>query len=134
MVEINNKTKAKIGLPIVKKTAEKFLKFYKKANKEVSIVFVGDSTIRRLNKIYRGKNKITDILSFEGEDDFLGEIIIDYSQIKRQAKILGNSIKNELIFILVHGLLHLVGYNDDTERGRLNMIRKGEKFIKNFKL
>lgn len=162
MVEINNKTKTKINLELVKRVTEKFLKLNpsrvgkasraeadKKKNYNVSIAFVGNIAIRKLNKIYRKKDKATDILSFpstivsdknwvdgknEGEGDFLGEIIINYSQIKRQAKAYKNSAQEELIFILVHGLLHLMGYEDETEDGRRKMERLGSEFIKKTKI
>ena len=131
MIEINNKTKSRIDLNLVKKAADRFLRVYKKNKYEVSIAFVGDRVIRKLNRNYRETDKVTDILSFPGEGDFLGEIIIDYAQIKRQAKKYGKTIKQELVFILVHGLLHLSGYNDKTEKGRREMERLGEKFILN---
>ncbi|MBI4812234.1 rRNA maturation RNase YbeY [Candidatus Falkowbacteria bacterium] len=147
MVEINNKTESKINLTVVRQTAEIFLKKHKKQKNELSIAFVGDRLIRRLNETYRGIDKPTDVLTFPdypaippvvipvpptaGGIQNLGEIIIDYAQIKRQAREQGHSAQKELIFILVHGLLHLVGYDDATEKGRLEMIRKGEEFIKN---
>lgn len=130
MVEINNKTKTAIDIGAIKKITEQFLAISKKKKFEVSIAFIGDKAMARLNHEYRGKNKPTDVLSFEGEDDFLGEVIIDYQQIKRQAKKFGNSPKQELVFILVHGLLHLLGHDDDTEEKRLKMIKLGEKIIK----
>lgn len=133
MIEINNTTKTKIDTDLVKVIANSFLKKYKKTKMEVSIAFVGDTVMRRLNKIYRGKDKPTDVLTFEGDDGFLGEIIIDYSQIKRQAKKFSPNSRQELIFILVHGLLHLLGHEDETEKGRLEMIRLGEEFIKSLK-
>ena len=129
MVEAINRAKAKIDLKLVENVAEKFLQAYKIKKKEVSIAFVGDSTIKKLNREYRHQDKITDVLSFTGEGDFLGEIIIDYAQIKRQAKEFGKKINEELVFILVHGLLHLIGYNDKTENGRLEMVKLGDKFI-----
>lgn len=132
MIEINNKTKSRIDLKLVKKISDKFLKTHKKRNCEVSIAFVGDSVIRKLNRNYRKIDKATDVLSFPGEGDFLGEIIIDYAQIKRQARKFGSSVNDELVFILVHGLLHLIGYDDKTERGAKEMERLGEKFILNF--
>ena len=89
MVEAINRAKAKIDLKLVENVAEKFLQAYKIKKKEVSIAFVGDSTIKKLNREYRHQDKITDVLSFTGEGDFLGEIIIDYAQIKRQAKEFG---------------------------------------------
>lgn len=132
MVEINNKTKQKIDLALVKKVTEIFLKKYKRAGCEVSIAFVGDAVMRRLNKTYRGYDKTTDVLTFQGEDDFLGEIIIDYKQIEKQARAQKHPAKKELVFILVHGLFHLLGYTDETEEKRLEMIRMGEEFIEKF--
>ncbi len=150
MIEISNKTKSKINIKLVKGVAQKFLKYYNikrrlaavpplarsgsdhaNVNKvELSIAFVGDKVMRRLNREYRGIDKITDVLAFSGEDEFLGEVIINYAQVKRQAKKFGNNIQQELIFILVHGLLHLLGYDDKAEKGRLEMERMGEEFIK----
>ncbi len=128
-VEINNRTKNKIDLSLIKKVVEKFLRAYKKTDYSVSLAFVGDKRIRELNKNYRGIDQVTDVLSFPGEEKFLGEIIIDYSQIKRQAGKFGNKPKDELIFILIHGLLHLLGYDDRTEAERKKMEKLGEKFI-----
>ncbi|MCG2691057.1 rRNA maturation RNase YbeY [Candidatus Parcubacteria bacterium] len=132
MIEINNKTKSRIDLNLVKKIADNFLKTHKNRNCEVSIAFVGDRVIRKLNRNYRKIDKVTDVLSFPGEGIFLGEVIIDYAQIKRQAREFGSSVNDELVFILVHGLLHLLGYDDKTEKGAKEMERLGEKFILNF--
>ena len=133
MIDVNNKTRSRIDLVLVKKIVEEFLSHNKKKNKEVSVVFVGDKKIRYLNKVYRKIDKITDVLSFEGSNNFFGEIIIDYSQIKRQKKFSG-SVKKELIFILIHGLLHLLGYNDETGGDAEKMEKLGEEFIKKLKI
>ncbi|MFA4941749.1 MAG: rRNA maturation RNase YbeY [Patescibacteria group bacterium] len=133
-VEINNRTKNKIDLVLVKKVAEKFLESKNKKKFNVSIAFVSDNEIKNLNKRYRKINKVTDILSFAGEENFLGEIVISYAQIRRQAKKFNNKPKDELVFILVHGLLHLLGYDDRTETGRKKMEKLGDKFIKSVKL
>jgi len=129
MIEINNKTRNNINLKLVKKVGEKFLEVKKKKGYGVSIAFVGDKKIRQLNRKYRNIDKITDVLSFSGEESFLGEIIVNYSQIKRQAKKFNNNIKQELIFILVHGLFHLLGYNDNTVKKKEQMIKTGKKII-----
>jgi len=141
MIEINNKTRSKINLALVRKVTGSFLKVYQKKNYQISIAFVGDKTIRKLNKIYRQVDKITDVLAFPEitgevniEENFLGEIIINHAQIKRQAKRFNNSIKGELVFILVHGLLHLMGYDDRTEEGRREMEGLGRRFIKKAKM
>lgn len=129
MIDINNRTKSAINSRLVRQAAEKFLRGRRKSGREVSIAFVGNQEIRRLNKRYRGIDKATDVLSFAGEGNFLGEIIIDYSLIKQQAKKFGHSVDYELIFILIHGLLHLVGYDDKTEAGRREMMKLGEEFM-----
>ncbi len=128
-VEINNATRSRIDTLLVRNVAERFLEVYRKKNKEVSVALVGDRTIRRLNRTYRGLDKVTDILTFEGEGDFLGEIVIDYKQIERQARRLKVGPRRELAFILVHGLLHLLGHTDETEEKRRRMIALGEKFL-----
>jgi probable rRNA maturation factor len=126
LIEINNTTKSKIDLALMKKATETFLKTYRQEKKEVSIAVVGNNVIKKFNKTYRHKDKTTDVLSFSGEDDYLGEIIINYAQIKLQAKTKGWAIKKELIFILIHGLLHLIGYDDKTIRGSREMERRGK--------
>jgi probable rRNA maturation factor len=154
MIEINNTTKFKLSEKLIKKTTEKFLASRRLQKKNVSIAFIGDARMRALNKKYRKKDKTTDVLSFEGGDNChcerqrsnpaprreremgdsdLGEILINPAQIKRQAKENNNSFEEELIFILVHGLLHLAGYGDETEKDRLVMIKIGEMFISKFK-
>lgn len=130
MVEINNKTRTKINEREIKRVVTVFLDYYKMTDKDVSIAFVGDITMKRLNTKYRQKEAVTDILSFGGEGEMLGEIIIDLAQIKRQAKNYSPTSKDELIFILVHGLLHLLGYDDKTKKGREGMIKLGEEFIR----
>jgi len=132
MIEISNKTKADIAEKIVKNTVKVFLSIHRLSEKNVSIAFVGDKTIQKLNKKYRKKDYVTDILSFCGEGDDLGEIVINYSQIKRQAKKYSNTERQELIFILVHGLFHLIGYTDDSDEKASQMEKLGEEFIENY--
>lgn len=133
MIEINNKTQSQIDVDLVRKVVGIFLK-ENKIKDDVSLAFVGDTTIRALNKKYRKKDKITDVLSFEGEEGYFGEIIIDYQQIRRQAKKYSSSSREELVFILVHALYHLLGYDDKTERGHKEMEILGKYFIKKHKL
>ncbi|PIT93864.1 rRNA maturation RNase YbeY [Candidatus Falkowbacteria bacterium CG10_big_fil_rev_8_21_14_0_10_43_11] len=129
-LEINNVTKDKINTKILKKGAVVFSRRMKLNNKAVSVAFVSGQRIRSLNKRYRKINKVTDILSFAGEGEFLGELIICYPQIRRQAKQAGNKIKDELLFIFIHGLLHLVSYDDTTKKGYKEMMELGKKISK----
>ncbi len=136
MVEIVNKTRSNISKSKVLKVANIFLERNRLARYDVSIAFVGDVKMRLINKKYRGHDKTTDVLSFieedKDEDSYLGEILINYQQIKRQAKKRKAKIEDELVFILVHGLLHLVGYEDETAKDLKRMKEKGSKFIKKY--
>lgn len=133
-IEINNRANYKIDLNSVKKAVAKFTRVHKIKAKEISLAFVRDAEIKKINQTYRGLNRPTDILTFAGEGELFGEIIIDYSQIKRQAGKFGNNAREELIFILVHGLLHLLGFDDKTEKDRVKMIKLGEEFIRKLKM
>jgi probable rRNA maturation factor len=129
-LEINNRANYKLDSDLIKQIISKFAVAYKIKNKNVSLALVGDEEIKKLNKIYRGLNTPTDVLSFAGEGDFLGEIVIDYNQIKKQASRFDNTAEQEFNFILVHGLLHLLGYNDEKEKDKKEMIRRGEEFVR----
>lgn len=87
---------------------------------EVSVCLTDDETVRSLNKTYRGKDKPTDVLSFvynepAGKYTLLGEIVISVDTAERQARDLGHSLEEEIKRLLVHGFVHLLGY--DHERG-----------------
>ena len=84
--------------------------------------------MKKVNFVYREKNKTTDVLSFVG----LNEILISYPQIKKQAKKYNKKTRDEFNFILVHGLLHLYGLDDNTEARRLKMIKKAEEFLSKY--
>ncbi len=102
----------------------KALNYLKISNSIFSIILVNDDTIKKINKDYRKIDKITDVISFAFEDnnDFknndirvLGDIYISIPQMERQAKEYGNTIKRELSFLTIHGLLHLLGYDHMTK-------------------
>ena len=127
IIEINNITKNKINTKILQKGIAAFNKKIKAGDETVSVAFVSEAKIKELNKRYRGINKVTDILSFVGDKDNFGELIICYPQIKRQAKEGHHSIDDELLFIFIHGLLHLAGYDDETDKGHKEMMDLGKK-------
>jgi len=128
MIEVNNLVKTPISKNWIKRVIQKSLHILKQTKKleDISIALLGDKTIKKLNKIYRGINKITDVLSFEE----VNEIIICYSQAKRQAKEQKHSLKKELEILLIHGLLHLLGYDHEKNKDALKM-RKLEKKLLN---
>ena len=85
---------------------------------EVSIAFIDDPTMRRLNRKFRGKSKTTDVLTFPGDNSC--EIVISVDQAKRQARSERHSIATELRYLLLHGILHGLGYDHETDHGEMN--------------
>lgn len=142
MIEISNLTTNKIDEKFFQKIGEIVLKKLKQPkDAEISLVFVGDKRMRKLNKKYRGKDRITDVLSFparggnfgfvEPKDDrrFLGEIVICLPLAQRRAKKAGYPLKHELTMLFVHGILHLAGYGDETEKGYREMVNKQKQIL-----
>jgi len=142
MLEINNTTKQKIKTAKTKKIVEAWLEANKKKNWTVSLAIVGAKKMRRLNNDYRGIDKSTDVLSFSpvenmARDKDLGEIIINIEEVNKAAKYLDvfgvkKSADYIFHFLLVHGLLHLIGYNDAKETDRKRMLFLGEDFLGKF--
>jgi probable rRNA maturation factor len=87
---------------------------------EVSIALVDDDTMRNLNRQFRHKNKTTDVLTFPGEESC--EIVISVDQARRQARDEKHSLATELRYLLVHGLLHALGYDHETDSGEMNAL------------
>ena len=89
---------------------------------EISIVLCDDPFIQALNAEYRGKNKPTDVLSFAQDDpNILGDIVVSLPTAARQAEAAGWPLNSEIALLGVHGLLHLLGYDDETAAGAWNM-------------
>ncbi len=86
---------------------------------EISVVFSDDAFIQALNNRYRNLDKPTDVLSFAQEDDaeMLGDIVISLPTAARQAALAGWPLQSEAMLLAVHGLLHLLGYDDETGKG-----------------
>jgi len=89
---------------------------------EVSIALVDDETIRKLNRQFRHKNKTTDVLTFPGDDSYLGDIVISVEQARRQAADEGHSIATEVRYLLLHGILHALGYDHEKDNGEMNKL------------
>jgi probable rRNA maturation factor len=89
----------------------------------VAIAILPDARVKSLNRKYRRKNKPTDVLSFpetgSGPTRFLGNIAISRGIAQKQAKLLGHSLRTELRVLALHGLLHLLGYDHESDKGRM---------------
>ena len=93
------------------------------AKGDVCIALVSDARMRALNRQFRGKNKVTDVLSFPAEmRGFRGDIVIASGVAKKQAKAAGHSLNTEIRVLALHGLLHLLGYDHDSDDGKMARI------------
>jgi probable rRNA maturation factor len=82
----------------------------------LSVSLISEEKMKKLNRDYRGKDSLTDVLSFESDDEKeLGDIFICFEVAKEQAKNKGIEIKDEVRFLFCHGVLHLLGYNHKEE-------------------
>ena len=89
---------------------------------EVSIAFVDDEAMTSLNRKFRRKNKTTDVLTFAGEDRFLGDIVISVDQARRQAVDEKHSLATEVRYLILHGILHALGYDHESDSGEMNAL------------
>lgn len=96
----------------LRKRIKALLDSLKLSNKTLGVTFVNDTAIKKLNRQYRQKDKATDVLSFPMDDDLLlGDIVISVDTAKRQAKELKRTLHSQSLFLIIHGLLHLIGYD-----------------------
>lgn len=109
----------------------------KRARGTVDILLVGDARMRRLNRDWRGVDKATDVLSFPADDGdmpmvtrrggpprHLGDIVIAAGVAQRQAADAGHSFSRELRVLALHGLLHLLGYDHETDTGQMARLER----------
>ena len=86
----------------------------------VTVALVSDRKIRTLNRTYRRKDYATDVLSFPaGDSGTLGDVVIATGVARRQARDAGHTLQTELRVLALHGLLHLLGYDHETDNGRM---------------
>ncbi|MDT5270840.1 MAG: putative rRNA maturation factor [Acidobacteriota bacterium] len=110
--------------------AERALKVVPANGAEAVVVFVSDRMMRGLNRRWRGKLGTTDVLSFpSGQEEFergagasLGDVVVSLEQAARQAAEHGLSVEDEVQQLILHGLLHLCGYDHETDGGEMNAL------------
>lgn len=90
----------------------------------LALLLCGEERIRQLNARFRGRNKVTDVLSFPSstglqQGGYLGDLAICLPQAKKQAQELGQPLAEELHFLVLHGLLHLLGYDHESDQGQM---------------
>ena len=142
MIEINNLTETKVDGAGVKKIVQKVLDGEKAGKKaDLSIALLGPGRMRKLNKQYRKKNTITDVLAFPDKEipfekfkigrakecQGLGEIVICLRELKKNAKRFGKTFEQELARVLIHGVLHLLGYDHEKSADAAKKMQEKEQ-------
>jgi probable rRNA maturation factor len=136
----NRQTKVKIERKNIRSTVLKIFKILDCADKELSISFTDDENIKQLNKQYLGKNKPTNVLSFSLQEGYfgninpqiMGDIIISVETAQKDAIKGKLSVEQEIDFLLIHGILHLSGYNhENTSKNEAKKMKQKEKEIFN---
>lgn len=140
MIEIANLTPDHIDKDFLKKIAWAVLCGEKKRGIGLSVVLVGQGRIRQLSRHYRRKNRVTDVLAFPyargpetGSVVFqkemgLGEIVICLTEVKKNAHRFGSTLEKELGICLIHGILHLLGYEHEDSDARTESMQKKQDF------
>ena len=121
----------------VKRIISRVLKYCGRCDKaEVEIVFLTDKAIKALNKKYKGEDHPTDVLSFDlggsnfGAGPLLGEIFISIDRALKNSRIFNTAFEKEFTLYIIHGILHLAGYDDGTKKERSRMDRKQKAILK----
>jgi probable rRNA maturation factor len=127
---VNRQRKRRVNSKRWREFAERALRATGKDKREVTIVFVADAAIKKLNRQFRGKDYATDVLSFPAQQEefeqelktSLGEVVISLDRAAAQAKENGLTFTHEVEQLILHGLLHLCGYDHETDNGEMNRL------------
>lgn len=141
-VEIINETDLKIDyIDVMKELINYALKYEKIDNAVFNIIIVDNEYIHKLNKEYRGIDRPTDVISFALEDSqdeiksdvrVLGDIYISIDKVYEQASEYGHSNLREICFLMIHGFLHLLGYDHIKKTDEKVMFAKQEEILNGF--
>ena len=128
MVEVvNSQRRVSIDRTRWQEFTDRVLKELDKADENVTIAFVSDRRMRELNREFRGLDRATDVLSFPATSDAfsevsLGDVVISTETALRQAKENALTLEREVAQLILHGVLHLCGFDHETDTGEMNRL------------
>jgi len=131
VVHIYNETsRKKLPKAKIKKTIENVLSHFGKSY-ELNIVFVDEERIRELNRNYLKHDYVTDVISFDLSDEnvSIGEVYVCIEQAERQAKEYRVSFESEILRLAIHGVLHILGFDDNTIENQNEMHKLEDNFL-----
>ena len=139
MLNIENLTNLTINIELLEKISKVLLKNH--TSRETDLTICHNQTIQEYNRIYRGKDKATDVLSFPMDNDIiidnlnlmpLGSLVISADFIEEKATEFGHTNNDELSLLFIHGMLHLLGFDHEVDNGEMR--KKEEEIIHKFHL
>jgi len=139
MLNIENLTNLTINIELLEKISKVLLKNH--TSREIDLTICHNQTIQEYNRIYRGKDKATDVLSFPMDNDIiidnlnlmpLGSLVISADFIEEKATEFGHTNNDELSLLFIHGMLHLLGFDHEVDNGEMR--KKEEEIIHKFHL
>ena len=142
-INITNSTNETIDEKLLYKVANYALEYEKVSNAVLNIIIVDNEYIHKINREYRGVDRETDVISFALEDDdtfvklpirVLGDIYISIDRVKSQALEYGHSETREISFFILHGILHLLGYDHMNEEDEKIMFNKQDNILSDLKI
>jgi probable rRNA maturation factor len=130
---LNRQAEVRISLPALRAFERRLRTALRLGRRDFNVGLVGDRAMRRLNAAFRGKRATTDVLSFPWQarrarrgmpagrefEHFLGDVVISVSTARRNARREGHSTLNELRWLMLHGVLHLLGYDHERDQGQM---------------
>lgn len=129
MIELDNRTKNDIDTTFLEKIADKI------TDKDIELIFTNNDEMQKLNKTYKDVDKTTDVISFPMEQmphAPLGSIIINIDKAQEKSQEIGHDVKDEITLLFIHGILHLAGYDHETDNGEMR--EKEKELIGEFDL
>jgi probable rRNA maturation factor len=125
VVVLNRQRRRHIDAPRLRRVLRKAGRALR-ASGEVSVVLAGDRLLRRLNREYRGRDRPTDVLSFPGPggEGGLGDVVISVPSAARNSRRQGHGVQRELDILALHGFLHVLGYDHETDDGTMDRLEE----------
>jgi probable rRNA maturation factor len=135
-VSIEKQFQNKVKKTFINTLVNQTLNYLDKYNVEITIAIVDSERIRKINKQFREIDEVTDVLSFPSNEidpdsniKYLGDIIISFPQVVEQAKEYNNPVELELSLVVIHGILHLLGYDHVTKKDTKEMFSLQNKIL-----
>ena len=132
-VDLHNKSSIKFNQEAIRGLLEMVLSENKHQSADINIIITDDDSLRQMKKEYFNQDVYTDVIAFNiDEDPFEGELYISYDRVKDNAEKFNDSFEGEFKRILIHGTLHLCGFDDQTKEDKSKMTSMEEDYLKKF--